>query len=192
MILANIPSKEAEELLAGSSAEEMSCFMGYYVLLAKAKLGEYTEALDIIRSYWGGMLQMGATTFWEDFDIRWMENAAPIDRFPQPDEKDVHADYGNYCYKGLRHSLCHGWSSGVIAWMSRYILGVEVLEPGCRKLRIAPNLCDLSWVEGSYPTPYGEIEMKHVRLHQGIRTVIRVPEGVEVEFAPGIDPEIIR
>ena len=180
------------ESLALDGAGGLSTFMGYYILKARAEAGDVSGALDALREYWGGMLKLGATTFWEDFDIRWMENAAPIDRFPQPDEKDVHAAYGNYCYKGLRHSLCHGWSSGVIAWMSRYILGIEVLEPGCRKLRIAPNLCDLSWVEGSYPTPYGEIEMKHVRLPQGIRTVIRVPEGVEVEFAPGIDPEIIR
>ena len=43
--------------------------MGYYVLKAKAKLGEYQDSLDIIRKYWGAMLDAGATTFWEDFDV---------------------------------------------------------------------------------------------------------------------------
>ena len=26
-------------------------------------------ALDVIRTYWGAMLDLGATTFWEDFNI---------------------------------------------------------------------------------------------------------------------------
>ena len=30
------------------------------------------------------MLKLGATTFWEDFDVRWLKNAAPIDRLPFP------------------------------------------------------------------------------------------------------------
>ena len=63
------------DLLSGSSASEMSCFMGYYVLLAKAKSGDFSGAIDIIKSYWGGMLSMGATTFWEDFDIEWMKDS---------------------------------------------------------------------------------------------------------------------
>ena len=33
---------------------------------------ENRRALDIIRDYWGGMLDMGATSFWEDFDLAWM------------------------------------------------------------------------------------------------------------------------
>ena len=54
------------------------------------------------REYWGGMLSLGATTFWEDFDIAWLKDAAPIDRFPDEGEIDVHGTYGRYCYKGYR------------------------------------------------------------------------------------------
>ncbi|MFQ9800204.1 MAG: hypothetical protein ACLR23_16090 [Clostridia bacterium] len=32
------------------------------------------------------MLSLGATTFWEDFDLRWLENAARIDELT-PEEK---------------------------------------------------------------------------------------------------------
>lgn len=183
--------KVNRESLAPGGAEGLSTFMGYYILKARADAGDVSGALDTLREYWGGMLKLGATTFWEDFDIRWLESAAPIDRFPQPGEVDVHATYGNFCYKGLRHSLCHGWSAGVAAWLSRYVLGVAVLEPGCRKLRIAPNLCDLEWVEGSYPTPAGVVWLKHIRVPQGIRTLIHVPDGIDVEFAPGVIPEFV-
>lgn len=54
-------------------------------------------------------------------------------------EKDIHGDCGAYCYVGFRHSLCHGWASGPTSWLSRHILGVEVIEPGCRQVRITPH-----------------------------------------------------
>lgn len=56
----------------------MSTFMGYYILSARAMAGDIQGCLDCVREYWGGMLSLGATTFWEDL-YRWMENGAPID-----------------------------------------------------------------------------------------------------------------
>ena len=73
-----------ETILKKGGAAGLCCFMGYYVLLAQAAAQDYAGALDMLRAYWGGMLRLGATTFWEDFDLRWMENAAPIDRLAQP------------------------------------------------------------------------------------------------------------
>ncbi|WP_418816166.1 hypothetical protein, partial [Phocaeicola sp.] len=42
-----------------------------------AKAGEYEKAIDIIKTFWGAMLDLGATTFWEDFNLDWIPNAAP-------------------------------------------------------------------------------------------------------------------
>ena len=39
------------------------------------------------------------TTFWEDFDVAWLENAARIDKLPGNGLVDVHAAYGDYCYR---------------------------------------------------------------------------------------------
>jgi hypothetical protein len=63
------------------------------------------------------MLDLGATTFWEDFDFAWTDNAARIDELVPAGKKDVHGGYGAYCYIGFRHSLCHGWASGPTAWL---------------------------------------------------------------------------
>ena len=41
--------------------------------------------ISIIKEYWGGMLSIGATTFWEDFDIRWLHNALPLDAWKRQD-----------------------------------------------------------------------------------------------------------
>ena len=133
----------------------MSTFMGYYILTARAMAGDYEGCLACIRDYWGGMLELGATTFWEDFDVKWMEGAASIDRFPKEGETDVHGTYGDYCYKGYRHSLCHGWASGVTPWLTENVLGIRIMEPGCTKLEIKPHLGNLSWAKGTFPTPFG-------------------------------------
>ena len=110
------------------------------MLQAKAMAGDYTGAMDDICRYWGGMLDLGATTFWEDFDIAWLENAARIDELVPAGKVDVHRTYGDYCYKGLRHSFCHGWASGPTAWLTEHVLGVTIVEPGCRVIRIDPHL----------------------------------------------------
>lgn len=167
--------------LSNEPLKDMTTFMGYYILLARAKAEDYTGALDVIRQYWGAMLKLGATTFWEDFDIDWMKNAAPIDRFPEKDEVDIHGSYGRYCYRGFRHSLCHGWASGPTSWLTNYVLGVQVAEAGCQKLYIKPHLCDLKWVKGTYPTPYGVVEIEHKKLDNGeVETIVNAPEKVTI------------
>ena len=173
--------KADKEVLSVGGAKNFSTFYGYYMLEAMAKAGNYQGAMDIISEYWGAMLDLGATTFWEDFNIDWMENAARIDELVPEGKVDVHSSYGGYCYVGFRHSFCHGWASGPTAWMSRYVLGVQVLEPGCRKVKIEPHLGNLNRVEGTFPTPYGVIRIKHEKQADGkVRSDIHVPEGVEL------------
>ena len=167
-------------ILSDDSAEEMSCFMGYYVLLAKAKAGMLEGALNVIRNFWGAMLDMGATTFWEDFDIKWIENAARIDEVTPEGKKDIHGDFGRFCYKGFRHSLCHGWASGPAAFLIEELPGIKILEPGCKKIKVEPKLAGLEWYHISYPTPYGNINIKCKKNNGETETEIIAPEEVEV------------
>jgi len=128
------------------------------------------------------MLDVGATTFWEDFDLDWTQNAGRIDEPVPAGKKDLHGDFGAHCYKGFRHSLCHGWASGPTAWMSEHVLGVKVLEPGCAAVRIAPELGDLQWAEGTFPTPKGVIRIRHEKGADGkVVSKIEAPAGVRVE-----------
>ncbi|MEO6283025.1 MAG: alpha-L-rhamnosidase C-terminal domain-containing protein [Dyadobacter sp.] len=177
-----LPAEKANsEVISKGDCERFSTFYGYYMLQAKAKAKDYTGALDCIRNYWGGMLDMGATTFWEDFDLAWTKNAAPIDELVPDGKDDIHGDFGAYCYKNLRHSLCHGWASGPTSWLSEHVLGVSIVEPGCKTIRIQPNLGDLAWVEGTYPTPMGVVKIRHEKQADGsIKSAIEVPKGVKV------------
>jgi len=169
------------EVLAVDGPQRMSTFYGYYVLQARAMAGDYQGAIDVIRQYWGAMLDLGATTFWEDFDLQWTTNAARIDELVGEGKKDIHGDFGNYCYKGFRHSLCHGWASGPTAWLSEHVLGVKIIAPGCAVVRIEPHLGDLDWVEGTFPTPKGVIRVRHEKKANGtVESMIEAPPGVQV------------
>ncbi len=143
------------DVLRSDPFRGISTFYGYYMLLAQPT----APALEVIRRYWGGMLDYGATTFWEDFDLEWLKNTSPVSELPVPGKDDLHADFGRYCYKGLRHSLCHGWAAGPTPFLSERVLGVKILAPGCRKISIVPELCGLEFLEGSFPTPFGAVRI---------------------------------
>lgn len=182
MVLAGLKDavKTNETVLKKDGVQRMSTFYGYYILEAMAKAGDYNGALKTIRDYWGGMLDLGATTFWEDFDILDTRNSGRIDEFTPTEKDNIHADFGEYCYVGYRHSFCHGWASGPTSWLSQHVLGVNVLEGG-KKVKISPNLGDLKWVEGSFPTKYGVLKIKHKKNSDGsIKTDIDAPKGLRV------------
>ena len=65
------PQKADKEILSVDGVHRFSTFFGYYMLQAMAKADNYQGGLNAIRQYWGPMLNLGATTFWEDFDINW-------------------------------------------------------------------------------------------------------------------------
>lgn len=172
----------AKEYLLKQREYGLTTFYGYYMLEALAMNGNYAEAISIIRNYWGAMLDLGATSFWEDFNMKWLENAARIDEIVPEGKVDIHGAYGDYCYNGYRHSLCHGWSSGPCPWLSKHVLGITILEPGCRKIKIEPHLGNLTWAEGTFPTPLGTIYVKHTKDQNGkITSDVKLPEGVTCE-----------
>ena len=135
----------SKELLCGG-AKGLSTFLGGYVLECLAKGGCGRQALAIMKEYWGTMLKCGATTFWEDFDIDWInDKTVGIDKFVPDGMSDIHGDFGKFCFKGFRPSLCHGWASGPVSFLSRTgtVSGVTLLEPGFKKVRISPDDCGL-------------------------------------------------
>ncbi len=175
-----LDAETASQIILKNGPEKFTSFMGYYFLEALAKGGHYSEAMDLIAAYWGRMLELGATTFWEDFNYADARNAGRIDEIVPEGKFDIHADGGAYCYVGLRHSFCHGWASGPAAWMSRHVLGIEPVGIGFRKVRIQPHLGRLQWAEGTFPTPHGVIRVSHRRKADGsVVTQVDLPAGIK-------------
>jgi hypothetical protein len=104
--------------LIDGSAKGFSTFMSYYVLTAIASRDEGL-AIELMKAYYGAMLDRGATSFWEDFHMEWLEGSGRIDELDDT-KLDIHGDFGAYCYVGFRHSLCHGWSAGIAKFIKEH------------------------------------------------------------------------
>lgn len=162
-------------------ANGFSTFYGYYMLEALADTDAHAQAVDIMSDYWGCMLDLGATSFWEDLVYEEGLKASRIDELVPDGGFDIHKSTGAYCYKGHRHSYCHGWASGPTPWLSRHVLGVRPLKPGFEEVVVEPHLGRLQWAEGTVPTPKGLIKVKHTRTPDGkIKSDISAPDGVKV------------
>ena len=171
-----------DELLSIDPLKGVSTFLAYYVLMARAKAGDMLGVLKLIREYYGAMIEMGATTFWEDFNYDWYKGAKTIDCLLEEDEYDVHGDNGICCYTGYRHSLCHGWSAGVVPFLSEYVLGVKVVVEDGVRVEISPDLGDLTWAEGDVPTTEGIVHVKVVATENGNEITYTAPEKVQVRI----------
>ena len=172
---------EVADRLTHGGAEGFSSFLSCFTLSAMARGNRVREALDCIRAYWGGMLKLGATSFWENFDICWMENAFPIDGLPEAGKRDVHGDFGRACYVGFRHSLCHGWAASPVPFLTEHVAGIRVLDPGFSRVSIRPCLGGLSYVRCACPTPHGLLSMEaHSRPGKEPDVRVRAPEGITV------------
>ena len=180
--LANmIPPGNADKIISAGGVKNYSTFFGFYMLQAQAKAGDYKGGMDAIKNYWGPMLGLGATTFWEDFNVDWLKNAGRIDELVPDGKVDIHSAYGAYCYKGFRLSLCHGWASGPTPWLTQYVLGVNVVAPGCRVLKIEPHLGNLSYAGGTFPTPLGVVTIKNTKLANGkVHIDVKAPKGIKI------------
>ncbi|MBQ8284414.1 MAG: family 78 glycoside hydrolase catalytic domain [Clostridia bacterium] len=174
-------SENNKRLLLNGGAKGMSTFLSYPILSGVAALGEYETALSMMKEYYGGMLSVGATSFWEDFDLDWLENCNRIDELPKVGKVDIHGDKGAFCYTGFRHSFCHGWSAGVLPYLMETVVGIRLEEIGQKRIKIQPNLSGLKHVKATYPTAWGVLKVEHILKDNGeIETKVDVPQGIEI------------
>ncbi|MFD0710544.1 alpha-L-rhamnosidase C-terminal domain-containing protein [Paenibacillus sp. GCM10027626] len=136
-----------------------------------SKFGMHDRAYEVIAHVWGGMIERGATTFWESYtqDIE--------------GSNDFHDALTTYSgYKSYRISLCHAWSSTPVKWMTEYVLGVQPLEAGFGKIRFAPHAAGkLTACQGTVNTPYGPIAVSwKVNSSGELKADLQVPAGITV------------
>ncbi|MED4226926.1 hypothetical protein [Neobacillus cucumis] len=98
-------------------------YFKFWELEVMVKIGEYPYVIEQIKSYWGGMLDEGATTFWEYYD-------------PNETGVEKYAMYGDKYGK----SLCHAWGASPIYLIGRYLLGVQSTAPGYESFEVAPQV----------------------------------------------------
>ena len=129
-------------LLNDSIQKITTPYMRFYELEALSAMGEQAYVLKEMKSYWGGMLKLGATSFWEEYN-------------PAKKGIDHLAMYGRKFGK----SLCHAWGASPIYLLGKYYLGVKPTSPGYETYSVEPQLGGLQWMQGKVPTPDGDIEL---------------------------------
>ncbi|TLS48771.1 alpha-rhamnosidase [Paenibacillus antri] len=118
-------------------------YMRFHELAALCESGKHDVVRGELLSYWGGMIELGATTFWEEYDPALAD--------------DEH--YGMYGV-AFGKSLCHAWGAGPIYLLGKYFLGVVPTSPGYETYRVAPNLGGLSRMKGTLPLGRGRISLE--------------------------------
>lgn len=117
-------------------------YMRFYELEALCALGEQNYVLKEMKDYWGGMLDLGATAFWEEYN-------------PTKQGAEHYAMYG----RPFGKSLCHAWGASPIYLLGKYYLGVKPTSAGYATYLVEPVKGGLEWMEGKVPTPNGNISV---------------------------------
>ena len=116
----------------------------FFELSALCKAGQTDYVYKEIESYWGGMLDEGATSFWELYDS-------------SQKGSEKYSMYGRKYGK----SLCHAWGASPLYLLGKYFIGLEPAEPGYKSFRLAPRLTQTEKYSVCYPLPAGEVSLSY-------------------------------
>jgi hypothetical protein len=129
-----------DELISGVTRAEP--FFTWQVLKALVKADRFSTALAIVRRRWGWMVERGQTSASEE----WGRHGS----WRKGDE-----------YTTILRTESHAWSAAPAEFLTRTVAGVEILEPGCKRVRIAPKTEGLPSYTVRYPTPRGAIVIEN-------------------------------
>ena len=135
-------------------------YFRFFELEALCRMDRLEAVMEAIKSYWGGMLKLGAVTFWEEFD-------------PDKPLEQQYEMYGDPFGK----SLCHAWAASPIYLLARYFVGLRPLCPGGGEYELRLQTRFFRKLDCRFPM--GE-KLLHIRLEDG-------RESCEAELPAGAD-----
>jgi len=142
----------AVEFLKGKG---MACsvYAAQYLMEGLFEHGGNGIALDLMTAdgdrSWQHMVNSGTTISWEAWDQKYKPNQ----------------DWN------------HAWGAAPANLLPRYVLGVEPVEPGWTRTRIAPRTAGLQWAKGKVPTRLGPIHVAWKIRDGQLEMTCRIPEG---------------
>jgi hypothetical protein len=120
----------------------------------------FDTGLQLISQFWGWMLgQDPGSTFWEKVS----EDGTPL--------------------LGQFESLAHGWASSPTVTLTNQVLGVTPASAGFSTYSVIPHPADLSWAQGSVPTPHGGLGVSWESENASFGLKITAPAGTTGEAA---------
>ena len=171
---------------AGTRLAELVAERGYRIATGFAGTPFVTDALSITGHLdvayrllfqteapsWLYAVSMGATTIWERWDSLLPDGSVN---------------------PGGMTSFNHYALGAVIDWVHRVVGGIAPLEPGYRRILVAPRPGgELTWARTALETPYGRAVVAWNRDDSGMTVEIEIPEGSSATLRlPGLADELV-
>jgi alpha-L-rhamnosidase len=133
-----------------------------FLLPVLADHGQLDLAYDLLfqdtEPSWLAMTETGSTTVWEDWDA------------VKPDGS-------------VSHSLSHYSKGAVISFLHRYVAGLQLVDPGYRRFRVAPRPGGgITSARTTHEAPTGRIDVDWVMAGGTGQLQVAVPPGTEAEL----------
>lgn len=150
-------------------------FATQHLLPLLADHGEARLAYDLLLQEncpgWLYQVKQGATTIWERWDALRPDGTVNEEKM---DDGENMVSFNHYAF------------GSVGEFYYRYILGIQPLEPGYRKIKIAPVMDGrLGEVSGSYLSAAGEIKVSWAVKGSGYKLSITTPAEAELSLPGG-------
>ncbi len=135
---------------------ECQPFFTVVVLQALAQIGRFDLAVRIVRERWGErMVQRGDTSTREE----WYTNGS----------------WRSGGWHGFLRTRSHAWSAAPAEFLIRSLMGLEIVEAGCKRVTLAPQETEFDY-DVTFPTPRGPIRVQR----SAGRTDVTVPPTIQV------------
>jgi alpha-L-rhamnosidase len=127
----------------------------------------YRLLLQTTSPSWLSQIEKGATTTWETWE-------------GYDEAGHAQASHNHYAF------------GSVLAFLHEYVAGLSPLEPGYRRLRIAPRIGGgLTSASFSVETPFGRASSSWRRIGDVVELTATVPPGTEAEVRAGAESRVV-
>lgn len=153
-----VPAKQRTHIIQWLEQRGMACsvYSAQYLLESLFENDHALQALNLITAptdrSWKHMAHSGTTITWEAWDQRFKPNQ----------------DWN------------HAWGAAPANLLPRFVLGVQPLAPGWRRVLIRPSPGSLKNLSGRVPTPRGPIEINY-QASNTYNLTLSLPSGVSAQ-----------
>lgn len=158
-------------------------FFNHIVLEVLISAGKTGLALELIRSFWGRMLDRGATTWWETYDPD-----SPFCTVPSTYQGNT----PSYLWEEAPVSLCHAWGSSPAYILQLIINGIDISMLGHGTIYVKEPTELVSSSSAKIPSPIGWIRISWERNGEFMTGELEVPEGLHVVKPPDYPLQVIK
>lgn len=126
-----------------------------------------------------GLVKLGAADY--AFKLTARRYAAMLEKSDFPTHTGEEWEMDNRNLAGFTWVSCI-WGGGIVWTLSTNVLGISPLEPGYKKLRIAPKTGNLKWAKGVFPTMNGNVAVSWKKDNATFCLDVDVPAGCDAEI----------